>query len=76
MTDGIRTGLEHTLWALGYLLGAAPIITAAALLAALLIAADIPHRARVHRIRRHTRRTGRLAADQAADRAFIRGVAP
>jgi hypothetical protein len=61
MTDGFTTGLHHALWALGYLLGLAPVAILAALLVVLALTTGprITHQVRVHRIRRQTRRTGR-----------------
>lgn len=62
MTDGIATGLHHALWAVGYLLGLTPVIVVVALmlLVAWPLAEWAAHRARVGRLRRQARRSGRV----------------
>jgi hypothetical protein len=61
MTDGIGDGWEAALYVLGILVGIAPaLIACTAVLWLLLAVADgLPHRIRVHRIRRQDRRFGR-----------------
>lgn len=61
MTDGLHTGWNHATWAAGYALGALPAVLALAATAALLALAarELPHRARVARLHRRTRRDGR-----------------
>ena len=59
MTDGIATGWQHALWALGYLLGVLPVVLAVVLLVVAVLVVDVPHRVRVYRLRRETRRSGR-----------------
>lgn len=62
MSDGITTGLQHALLALGYLIGLLPVVVVAALLVALAVTSwpRITHRVRVHRLRAQARRAGRV----------------
>lgn len=65
MTDGIATGWHHAVWLLGWLVGAlGPLVAIVLVIAGLAwlemaLSVDIPHYARVRRIRRQTRRAGR-----------------
>lgn len=59
--DGIQAGWQHATWAFGWALGALPVLLGLALLVAAILAIDVPHRVRVHQLRRQTRRSGRDA---------------
>lgn len=69
MTDGIQTGWSQAAWALGYLIGAIPVLAALALLLAsivwliLVTSVDLPHWLRVRRLHREARRAGRTRSD-------------
>lgn len=73
MTDGIQTGYEHALYAVGWLLGVIPVLflTSSTLLACWAAYRMLDHRLRAVRLRRDARRSGRttvLARDYSANR--------